>query len=159
MTLADKLDRLFATVPNPETGRPYSNPAAAAAIARMVAELPEAERDGRSISQTYIWQLREGRRSNPTVKHLESLGALFGVGPDYFLNESVYRRVDRELTDRQRMREQGVEQFAFRARELSPAGFAAVQAALEHARALEGLPPASGSDDPAGPGSSEATER
>lgn len=147
MTLADRLNRLFAAVPNPETGRAYSNPAAAGAIARMVADLPEAERDGRSISQTYIWQLREGKRTNPTVKHLESLGALFGVGPDYFLNESVYLRVDRELADRQRMQREGVEQFAFRARELSPAGFAAVQAALEHARALEGLPPASEQPD------------
>ena len=35
----------------------------------------------RVISSTYVWQLRTGRRDNPTQKHLSALGAFFGVSP------------------------------------------------------------------------------
>lgn len=137
-TLADKLNALFSNVVDPTTGRPYSNPGAATAIEVMVEALPEADRAGRVISQQYIWQLRKGVKTNPTMKHLESLGALFGVGADYFLNESRYRQVARELETLKTLQETGVEQLALRARDLSPAGLAAVEAALEHARSLEG---------------------
>ncbi|MBN9795665.1 XRE family transcriptional regulator [Pseudonocardia sp. TMWB2A] len=147
-TLAEKLNALFANIVDPATGRPYSNPGAATAIERMVEALPEADRAGRVISQQYIWQLRKGAKTNPTVKHLESLGALFGVGADYFLNESRYQQVARELETLKTLQETGVEQLALRARDLSPAGLAAVEAALEHARSLEGLPPRR--EDPTG---------
>ncbi|OLM09075.1 MULTISPECIES: helix-turn-helix transcriptional regulator [unclassified Pseudonocardia] len=147
-TLADKLEQLFLNVNDPTTGKPYSNPGAAAAIERMVGELPEDQRAGRVISHQYIWQLRKGVKNNPTMKHLESLGALFGVGADYFLSETKYREITSELSTLKTLQESGTAQLAYRARELSPAGLAAVEAALEHARSLEGLRP--GGDDPTG---------
>lgn len=148
-TLADKLEQLFVNVNDPTTGKPYSNPGAAAAIERMVGELPESERAGRIISHQYIWQLRKGVKSNPTMRHLESLGALFGVGADYFLSETKYREVTSELATLKNLQDSGAAKLALRARDLSPAGLAAVEAALEHARSLEGLRPPRG-DDPTG---------
>lgn len=148
-TLADKLENLFLTIPNPATGERYSYPAAAKAIASQVAELPEAEQVGRSISGQYIWQLTRGIKDNPTLKHLKSLAALFGVEPDIFLNEEAYSAIAGELSVIAAMRHTGVDQIAFRARGLSPAGVNAVLAALDHARAMEGLPTAEGTSDSA----------
>ncbi|GAA1388831.1 hypothetical protein GCM10009613_26810 [Pseudonocardia kongjuensis] len=156
-TLAEKLALLFDAVKDPTTGRPYSNPGAAAAIERMVAELPEPDQAGRRISQGYIWELREGRKTNPTMRHLQSLGALFGVGADYFLSEERYREVGRELDTLRTLDAAGVTQLALRATDLSPAGLAAVEAALEHARSVEGLRPAE--DEPAIPAKRKRTHR
>ncbi len=43
---------------------------------------------GRGISSTYVWQLRTGRRDNPTQKHLSALAAFFGVSPMYFFQQA-----------------------------------------------------------------------
>ncbi|RZT75484.1 hypothetical protein EV383_6224 [Pseudonocardia sediminis] len=149
-TLAGKLERLFETIPNPATGKRYTNNAAAEAIDELVAALPEEERVGRSISPQYIWQLRRGVKDNPTLKHLKSLAALFGVEPDVFLNDTAYSDLAGELSVIAAMRHSGVDQIAFRARGLSPAGVNAVLAALDHARAVEGLPAPDESPGPRG---------
>ena len=40
------------------------------------------------ISSTYIWQLRTGKRDNPTQKHLSALAAFFRVSPMYFFQQT-----------------------------------------------------------------------
>ncbi|MDQ6673025.1 MAG: XRE family transcriptional regulator, partial [Chloroflexota bacterium] len=49
------------------------------------------------ISATYVWQLRTGHRSNPTMKHVEGLAAFFDVPVNYFFNDDVATRVHAEL--------------------------------------------------------------
>lgn len=70
--LADRLDRLFQMV-HPKDRGPYRPAEVAEAVNQVAGE--------RVISSTYIWQLRTGRRDNPTQKHLSALAAFFGVSP------------------------------------------------------------------------------
>ncbi|WP_328554983.1 helix-turn-helix domain-containing protein [Streptomyces sp. NBC_01007] len=85
-SLADKLNELFANV-RPDVGHEYSNEQAAAAIRGT----------GVTISQSYIWQLRKGIKTNPTLKHLEALAGFFGVPTAYFLDTETSNRVAEQL--------------------------------------------------------------
>lgn len=79
-TLADRINRLFETVrPRDSGGRQYSNEHVAAEIGRT---------NGVQISQSYIWQLRKGKKDNPTLRHLQALADFFGVPITYFFDDS-----------------------------------------------------------------------
>ena len=77
--LADRLDYLFRTV-HPKDRGPYTPAEVAEAINETAGE--------RVISSTYVWQLRTGRRDNPTQRHLSALAAFFGVSPMYFFQQT-----------------------------------------------------------------------
>jgi transcriptional regulator with XRE-family HTH domain len=156
--LAEKLDRLFRAVAAPERApegagrREYTYREAAEAIRRATgaAEPP--------VSPTYLWELRTGRRDNPTLRHLAGLAALFGVPPGYFFDDALSRGPDDELELLVALREPGVRELARRAAGLSPAALAALAGMVDHARRLEGLPPVL-PDDPDGrtrPGAEDA---
>ena len=85
-SLADKLNHLFARN-TARSGQEYSNEQVAAAIADT----------GVTISQSYIWQLRKGKKDNPTFKHLQALAGFFGVPVSYFFDDEVTDRVDEQL--------------------------------------------------------------
>jgi hypothetical protein len=73
--IASRLDHLFRTA-YPKDRGPYSP-------AEVAAEINEAT--GENVtSPIYVWQLRTGRRGNPTYKHLIALSRFFGV-PDVLL--------------------------------------------------------------------------
>ena len=74
--LADRLDRLFRTV-HPKDRGPYTPAELAETVNEAAGE--------RVISSTYVWQLRTGRRDNPTQRHLSALAAFFGVLPHVLL--------------------------------------------------------------------------
>lgn len=116
--LADRLNHLFATV-RAENGQEYSNEQVAAAI-----------RDaGTPISQSYIWQLRKRKKTNPTLRHLQGLADFFGVPAAYFFDQDVARSVDSKLNTllaeqsrlAQAVEDGDVRLMALRAGELSPA--------------------------------------
>jgi transcriptional regulator with XRE-family HTH domain len=116
--LADRLNHLFATV-RAEGGQEYSNEQVASAI-----------RDaGTPISQSYIWQLRKRKKTNPTLKHLQGLANFFGVPAAYFFDDEVARSVDSRLdtllAEQARLAQAvdngEVRHMALRAGELSPA--------------------------------------
>jgi transcriptional regulator with XRE-family HTH domain len=116
-SLADKLNHLFGSVMSP-SGQEYSNEQVAAAMGR----------NGVSISQSYIWQLRRQKKTNPTLKHLQALADFFGVPAAYFFDDEVTRRVDGQLeplASEQDRQEEPAEKseirlMAMRAGELSP---------------------------------------
>ncbi|GAA2052396.1 helix-turn-helix domain-containing protein [Catenulispora yoronensis] len=141
-SLADRLDRLFRTM-HPAGRAEYTYEEVAAAI----------RESGTMISHTYVWQLRKGMRDNPTMRHLEGLARFFGVPTSYFLDEDT-AEIDAQLQLLAALREAPVRTIALRAADLSPAGLAAIQAMVEHARSLEGLPglPNGDVDAPEGPG-------
>ncbi|MFF3911458.1 helix-turn-helix domain-containing protein [Streptomyces sp. NPDC001848] len=85
-SLSDKINQLFASV-RPEGGREYSNEQVAAAI----------RANGVTISQSYIWQLRRGTKTNPTLRHLEALADFFGVSTAYFLDPDAGDRISQQL--------------------------------------------------------------
>jgi transcriptional regulator with XRE-family HTH domain len=145
--LADKLNHLFATVRTPG-GQEYSNEQVAAAIGRR----------GVSISQSYIWQLRKQKKTNPTLKHLQALADFFGVPAAYFFDDEVTRRVEGQLEAR--AVEQAAEQahqaeqadkseirlMAMRAGELSPSRRRQVMELIDVVYRLEQAERQSGGD-------------
>jgi transcriptional regulator with XRE-family HTH domain len=128
-TLAEKLDRLFQTVRRGGRAE-YSYEEVAAAI----------RADGVMISHTYVWQLRKGLRDNPTKRHLEALAQFFGVSPAYFLDDEAARTIDAQLEMLGALRDGGVRSVALRAVGLSESSLKAIQAMIEQARRIEGLP-------------------
>jgi transcriptional regulator with XRE-family HTH domain len=132
-TFEERLNALFETVHPPDRG-PYSN--------HEVADMLR-ERVGVSVSQVYLWQLRTGRRDNPTRRHLEALATFFGVPVAYFFDDGTADRVMAELAFARRLHENGVQRFAMRVAGLSPQSMEQVLATVEQLRAQEGLPASS----------------
>ena len=128
--LADRLDYLFRTV-HPKDRGPYTPAEVAEAVNQAAGE--------RGISSTYVWQLRTGRRDNPTQKHLSALAAFFGVSPMYFFEESEADRgaVPPELVAA--LKDDDVRDMALRAAGLSERSLRAIRDMIESARAVEGL--------------------
>ena len=120
-TLAHKIDRLF-DVFRRENGEQYSHEDVAAAC---------RESSGKTFSATYLWELRTGRRDNPTKRHLEALAAFFQVPVAYFFDEKIGAEIDAELKFLAALRNAGVRNLALRALDLSPGGLATITEMLE----------------------------
>jgi transcriptional regulator with XRE-family HTH domain len=128
-SLAEKLDHLFETV-HPARGE-YTHQQVADAI---------EDAGGPTISATYLWQLRNGKRDNPTMRHLEALSGFFGVPPTYFFDDDTAERIDAELELLVSLRDASVRQLALRASGLSEDSLGALVDMVERVRKLEGLP-------------------
>jgi transcriptional regulator with XRE-family HTH domain len=89
VSLQARLEVLFERTPNPETGKRYTAAQVEAAVRKQVERLRPEERQGRGISATYVWQLLTGKRSNPTLRHLQSLAEVFGVPVTYFVDDDA----------------------------------------------------------------------
>jgi transcriptional regulator with XRE-family HTH domain len=111
-SLAAKIDKLFQVVRKPNREQ-YSHDEVAKAC---------REATGESFSTTYLWQLRTGRRDNPTKRHLEALAQFFEVSPAYFFDDEQSARIAEELELLGALRDAGVRNVALRAVTLSPAG-------------------------------------
>ncbi|MDQ7910949.1 XRE family transcriptional regulator [Phytohabitans sp. ZYX-F-186] len=148
-TLADKINQLFRTI-HPRDRGPYSNEEVASAI-----------RDGgESMSATYLWMLRRGERTNPTMRHLQALAGFFGVAPAYFFDEAVTRRTDRDLELLSSLRQLGAKRVALRtvleSAGLSEASQRLVQQVVDRCLELEGLSDAAKPEAPSGASRREA---
>ncbi len=84
-----------------------------------------AAQGGPRMSTVYLWQLRKGRRDNPTKEHLEALASFFGVSPSYFFEDDV-SEIEDQLEVLALYRDQQVRYIAERA--------AATAAALPESR-------------------------
>ncbi len=109
-TLAGKIEALFRIVRRPGH-QPYSNEDVAAAC---------REATGESFSATYLWQLRTGRRDNPTKRHLEALAGFFQVPPAYFFDDEQGAEIAAQLELLGALRDAEVRSVALRAVNLSP---------------------------------------
>jgi transcriptional regulator with XRE-family HTH domain len=81
--LARRLDHLFRTA-HPAARKAYTPAEVAVAINAAASE--------RVTSGTYLWQLRTGRRDNPTYKVVVGLADFFGVSPTYFFEDAAVER-------------------------------------------------------------------
>lgn len=129
-TLAEKLDRLFKTTHPPDRGE-YSYEEVATTLRAA---------GGPAISGTYVWQLRTGKRDNPTKRHLEALATFFSVPASYFFDEAESEQIAAELDLLAAMRDAGVARVALRARGLSHSSLSTIHSMIERIRDLEGLP-------------------
>jgi transcriptional regulator with XRE-family HTH domain len=130
--IASRLDHLFRTVHPPDRGR-YTPADVAAAI--------NAEAGERVISATYLWQLRTGRRDNPTYRHLVALARFFGVSPMYFFDDAELARGAVPAEVAVALKDDEVREIALRAAGLSERSLRAIKDMVENARAVERLPP------------------
>lgn len=129
--LSIKLNKLFDIMRKP-SDPPLSNAAAAEAITRKT---------GVAISAAYLWQLRSGLKTNPTVAHLRAIAQFFGVAPSYLVDPGIDPDVDAQLNLLQAMRDAGVVDLAMRASGLTSQALNSLRAMVDHARHLEQLPP------------------
>lgn len=111
-SLAQKIDTLFQVVRRPNREQ-FSHEEVAKAC---------REASGETFSATYLWQLRTGRRDNPTKRHLEALAQFFKVPVAYFFDDDQGTAVARELELLGALRDAGVRSVALRAVNLSPEG-------------------------------------
>src|SRR3954465_4401605 len=111
-TLAEKTDKLFQVVRRPDR-EPYSHEEVAKAC---------REATGESFSTTYLWQLRTGRRDNPTKRPLETLARFLGGPPGYFVDDEQSTKPAEELALLGALRDAGFRDLALRAVTLSADG-------------------------------------
>jgi transcriptional regulator with XRE-family HTH domain len=134
-SLAYKLTQLLDQCINPKNGKPYSLPRITRQINDMVdsqfKDLSEEERKRRKLSRTYLWELKTGRKPNPTLDILRSLAAYLDVTVGYLSSDPSSE--DEEARHLVRP------DLNMRTRGLSPRGIENVLAWIEHARELEGL--------------------
>ncbi|WP_406633259.1 XRE family transcriptional regulator [Amycolatopsis sp. WGS_07] len=115
-SLAEKIEKLFDVVRKPGRDQ-YSNEEVASAC---------REATGETFSATYLWQLRTGRRDNPTKRHLEALAGFFQVPPAYFFDDEQSAKIAEELELLGALRDAGVRDVALRAVNLSRAGLGTI---------------------------------
>jgi hypothetical protein len=125
--IASRLDRLFRSV-HPKDRGPYTPGEVAAAINDAAGE--------NVISGTYVWQLRTGRRDNPTYKHLIALARFFGVSPMYFFDDAETERGTRPAEVALALQDDDVREIALRAAGLSERSLKAIRNLIDSARAL-----------------------
>ncbi|QIS10468.1 MULTISPECIES: helix-turn-helix domain-containing protein [Nocardia] len=118
---------------------PLSNAAAAEAITRST---------GTSISAAYMWQLRSGVKSNPTVQHLQAIAQFFGVPASYLIDNGADESIESQLRLLQAMKDTDVRNLALRASGLTPRTLANIAAIIDRAREIENLPPVESSVTP-----------
>jgi transcriptional regulator with XRE-family HTH domain len=85
-TFAARLNLLFEAIV-PPGGREYLS-------AEVVERLQAC---GAAMSAPYLSQLRNGVRTWPSAHTIDAIASFFGVSPDFFTDESHYRRVADEL--------------------------------------------------------------
>jgi len=120
-TLTDRIDRLFQVVRRPN-GEQHSHEEVARAC---------RESTGESFSAAYLWQLRTGRRDNPTKRHLEALAAFFQVPPAYFFDDEQGKALAEEVELLGALRNSAVRNLALRAVTLSEEGLGTVTDIVE----------------------------
>jgi transcriptional regulator with XRE-family HTH domain len=129
-TLAEKLDYLF-RVMRPKGGGEYTY--------RDVAQHINDAGTGTTISSSYLWQLRRGEKTNPTIKHIEAIAKFFGVPPSYFLDDESTQEITAQLELLAAMRDSNVREIATRASDLSEPALKMIKNVIDQTRQLEGL--------------------
>lgn len=129
--LAVKLNKLFEIMRKPSEPQ-LSNAAAAEAITKKT---------GVSISSAYIWQLRNGVKTNPTVQHLRAIADFFGVPASYLIDRDNDQKIEAQLTLLQALRDSGVRDLAMRTSGLTPQAISSLAAMVDEVRKLQDLPP------------------
>jgi transcriptional regulator with XRE-family HTH domain len=126
--LASKLDQLFRAIRRPD-GKPYTPADVAAAVNEATGE--------QVTSGTYVWQLRTGRRDNPTYKLLIGLSRFFGVSPAYFFDEAETERGAIPAEAALALRDDAVRNIALRSAGLSERSLKVIADTVTSVRAEE----------------------
>lgn len=126
--LADRLNALFARVPQPGSTHLYSNERAA----------KELSAKGVKVTGTHLSLLRSGKRNNPSARLLAAIADLFDVPLTYFFDEHQAATINAELDLLAGLRDTQVRGILARAAGLSDSGRASLGAILDQIRQMEG---------------------
>jgi transcriptional regulator with XRE-family HTH domain len=129
--LASRLDLLFRTVLR-EDRKPYTT----AQVAEAISAAGE-----NTISGAYLWQLKTGRRDNPTYRQLIALSRFFGVSPAYFFDEAETQRGAVPADAALALKDDAIREIALRSVGLSERSLRTIADMIANARALEGPSP------------------
>lgn len=128
-TFGERLNRLFETVHPPGRG-PHSLQEVAKAI----------NDDGAvKISSSYLSQLRNGQKTNPSGAAVAAIARFFRVRTDYFFDNDYADALDKDLENLASLRDAGVRRIATRTFDLSPDSRDTVSSLIESLRRAEGL--------------------
>lgn len=127
--VAQRLDLLF-EMAKEKAGRKLG--------AGTVADGINAAAGEKVIDQTYIWQLRTGRKDNPSYNVLGQLARYFGVSPAFFFPDDPTLTVGANL--QAALSDERVRDLALATTGLSDPSIDAITAMAKHVRTLEGLP-------------------
>lgn len=130
-TLAERIEYLFRTV-HPGRGKPYS--------IREVADGINAAAGEQVISHGYLWALRKGRKTNPSMIQVAGLAGFFQVSPMYFFDAPGEQPLD--PTTRLALSDAAAREVMLRAHGLPEPALRALIDMADSARTLAGLPPA-----------------
>ncbi len=123
--VSGKIDHLFHTVRRSD-GREYTY------------DDVEQGTDGR-VSRSYVWKLRHGRNSNPSLDVIEALAMFFRVEPEYFFipkNEDEERSMEMAEVAAL-LQDPAVRMVAERARGLSSTSLEAVNNLIDNLHSIE----------------------
>lgn len=135
-TLAQRIDLLFRTI-HPGRRRPYSMREAASCI--------NAAAGHQVISHGYLWSLRKGTKTNPSIIQIAAIAAFFGVPPSYFLDTPGEPPIDPAI--KIALADHKVREVILRAHGLPEPALRALIDMADSARTLAGLPPVTPPDD------------
>lgn len=135
-TLAQRIDLLFRTI-HPGRRRPYSMREAASQINTAAGH--------QVISHGYLWSLRKGTKTNPSIIQIAAIAAFFGVPPSYFFDTPGEPTVDPAI--KIALSDDKVREVILRAHGLPEPALRALMDLADSARTLAGLPPITRPDD------------
>lgn len=129
-TFAEHLSRLFATV-YPSGRGPYT----------LLEVCQAIDQEGVvSVSPSYLSQLRAGQKANPAASTVAAIARFFRVSTDYFFDDELADRVNRDIDYLAVLRDAGVRSIAERSLGLTPDSRETVASLIESLRRAEGLP-------------------
>ena len=129
-TLAERIEQLFQTI-HPGRPKPYS--------IRQVADEINAAAGEQVISHSYLWALRKGHKTNPSMIQIAALAGFFSVSPLYFFDAPGEQPLD--PATRLALSDGAVREVTLRAHGLPEPALRALADMADGARALAGLPP------------------
>ena len=94
--------------------------------------------DGR-VSRSYVWKLRHGRNSNPSLDVIEALAVFFSVPPEYFFGDSIDDDGDAQEAAEiaALLHDPAAHAVAERAKGLGPAALSTVVNLIENLKTME----------------------
>ncbi len=125
-SFAEKLNTLFETKTKPDGAR-YTQE-----------ELIRAS--GGALTRVYLWKLRTGRATNPGLSVVKAIADFFGVGVDYFFEESPRKTTPPTDLVEQVSKNGLATQIAMRSTKLDEEGKKKVLEMIDYILSLSGKP-------------------
>ncbi|MFD7764103.1 hypothetical protein [Streptomyces microflavus] len=140
-TFAERLNYLFDRFRPPAGDREKTNPKTGEFRHSYVAKTIGGYGKKASVTSTYVAQLREGERPNPSIETARLMAQFFGVPAAFLVEEEDTAKIMAQFALVETLKANGVKKVAMRMQGLSPSSTASILSMIDLARSAEGLPP------------------